>query len=416
LTDKEIKIEMKLKPDARKIFKEMQDSRFVVIVAGRRYGKTHLITYDLIWNALKYPNYNFCYVAPTYKMSKNLLWNKLLEFLPKEAIKTINKTDLLIRLWNNSTISIYGAKSYDSIRGEGFHFVYLDEAAYIPAEAWTEVLRQTIATTEGKARFISTPNGKSNWFYDLFLDDSIKSYQRTSLDGGWVPAKEIESAKKHLDEKTFRQEYLASFESTGNTVYYVYSPDNYTRREFDTSLRTILAWDFNINPLSTIIIQEFEQNKWAAVKEFVIPNQSTQAQCEIIKDFLIESNFTGDLEITGDHTGHSFNTKAARSDYNIIEYYFKNFRGYRLQTKPTRRQKDRVNATNGMFRNFNGEISLFVNPAACPKLDKDLKITEWKPNGSEINKSEGISDPSDALSYFPFNYYPILTNIEAIIV
>jgi len=405
-----------LKPNAYEIFKAMQDQRFVVIVAGRRYGKTYLIAYDIIYNALKNPDINICYVAPTYKMSKKLLWNKLLAIIPEGLLQSVNKTDLVIRLWNGTTISVYGAKNYDAIRGEGFHFVYLDEAAYIPVEAWTEVLRQTLATTQGKARFISTPNGKSNWFYDLFLDGDIASYQRTSLDGGWVPKQEIENAKKHLDEKTFRQEYLASFESTGNTVYYVYSPDNYTAREFDPGLRTVLAWDFNINPLSTIVLQEFEKDKWAAVREFVIPNQSTQAQCVMIDEFLERSHFRGELEITGDHTGHSFNTKAARSDYNIIEYYFRNYRGYRVMTKPTRRQKDRVNATNGLFRNFNGETSLFVNCRLCPRLDKDLKVTEWKPNGSEINKSEGISDPSDALSYFPYNYYPVQTKNEVLVI
>ncbi len=414
MTDLAYKIS--LKPNAMFIYKDMQPHRFVTLTTGRRYGKTSLIRTDITHKALKHSDINICYTAPTYKMAKELMWAPLIDKMPVGAIKDMNKTDLYIKLINGSKIHLFGTQNYDSMRGMGFDFVDLDEAAYQPYEAWSEVLRQTIATTKGFVRFISTPNGKGNWYYDLTLQEGIKHYFRTSIEGGWIDKQEIEQAKSQLDERTFKQEYLASFETSGSTVYYAYGDRNNCDYTYSPSRKTILAWDFNVNPLCTIIIQEIEKDKWAAVKEFVINQQNTENQCIIIDEWLTKYGKPTVLEITGDATGNSYNTKATVSDYNIIEKYFKNYTGYIKKIMVTKRQKNRVAATNAMFMNAGGNIRLFINKKQCPKLDKDLKVVEWKESGSEINKSLGVSDASDALSYFPYNYYPIITQIESYLV
>ena len=412
---------MGLKPNARHIYNDMQNHRFVLLVSGRRYGKTQLIGYDIITTAYFNAGIQIAYVAPTLKMARELMWNFLMSKTDKRLIANKNKTDNTIELINGTIISLWGGKEYDSIRGQGFHYVYLDEAAYIPVEAWTEVLQATITTTMGKVRFISTPNGKSNWFYDMYLSNMCKNYVRTSLDGGWISAEEIERVQSRCDEKTFKQEYLASFETTGNAVYYMFDDYCNTNIEYNPSARTVLCWDFNINPLCTIVVQEFEPDKWAAVHEFVIPNQNTNSQCEMIINWLDETKFNGHLEITGDNTGEGIKTSSvSRSDYDIIRAYFKNVSGFDvnrdIHKKPTRRVKDRINATNGMFRNMAGEQRLYINFDRCQKLVKDLRITEWKANGINIDKKSGVSDASDALSYFPYNYYPIENDKARIVI
>jgi len=390
----------------------MQDERFVLIVSGRRFGKTQMIGYDIINNAIQYNKIHMGYVAPTLKMAADLMWSFLMTNIDPILIRKLNKTSNTIKLINGTNISLWGGREYDSIRGQGFHYLYLDEAAYIPKQAWEVVLRPTLATTNGKARFISTPNGKTNWFYDMYLSGMCKNYVRTTLDGGWVPESEIERVKSQADEKTFKQEYLASFETTGNAVYYMFDDYCNTNIEYIPSRRTVLAWDFNINPLATIVLQEYEPDKWAAVHEFVISNQNTNAQCEVILEWLTKTGFNGKLELTGDSSGRGKKTSSvSRSDWNIIESYFKNVNGFNpamdIHLRPTRRIKDRVNATNGMLKNMLGEQRLLINFNRCPKLIRDLRITEWKENGTEIDKKPGVSDPSDALSYFPYNYYPI---------
>lgn len=347
------------------------------------------------------------YFAPTLKMARSLMWGKLMDTIEARLIKDKNKTDMYLKLWNGSKITLWGAEHYDAARGQGFDVVGLDEASYMPRELWEEVLIPTLGTTRGRSRFVTTPHGKANYYYELTNDIDFRHYQYTSLEGGWIPLEEIERARRLLDEKTFKQEYLASFETTGNTVYYLFGDYVNCNTEYNPSLRTILTWDFNINPLCTIVLQEVSKDNWVAVKEFVIPNQNTESQCEVVDNWLTATNFNGILELAGDHTGHSHNTKASRSDWQIIEKYFKNYKGYVKNTKRCVSHKDRVAATNNMFHNISLGERLKINFIQCPKLIKDLRITEWKANGVQIDKKEGISDPSDALSYFPYYYYPI---------
>ena len=51
-------------------------------------------------------------------------------------------------------------------------------------------------------------------------DKEWKSFKRKTLDGMQVPPEEIEQAKDDLDERTFQQEYLASFVNYSGMIYY----------------------------------------------------------------------------------------------------------------------------------------------------------------------------------------------------
>ena len=80
---------------------------------------------------------------------------------------------------------------------------------------WGEIIQPTLAETKGSALFVGTPSGL-NHFYDLFVkgqsqNSDYKSWQFTTLDGGFISEQEIENAKKNLDKRTFQQENLASW-------------------------------------------------------------------------------------------------------------------------------------------------------------------------------------------------------------
>jgi len=189
----------------------LDPSRFRVIVAGRRFGKTHLATVELMRAALSGKSKNCWYVAPTYKMAKEIAWDMLGQMIPSGYIDKKNETNLTINLLNGSTISLKGGENPDSLRGRALDFVIMDEFADMKPTAWTEVLRPSISDREGSAMWIGTPKGR-NHFYDLWtrgVDGAADwhSFQFTTLDGGNVSAEEIEAAKRDLDERTFSQEY-----------------------------------------------------------------------------------------------------------------------------------------------------------------------------------------------------------------
>ena len=142
--------------------------RFKVVVAGRRFGKTHLAINQLCYHA-RTPEREVWYCAPTYKQAKMIVWRKLRQrLMDLRWIEKSNDSELTIRLRNGSTIALKGADNEDSLRGVGLDYLILDEFADIKPEAFYEVLRPTLADREGSAMFIGTPRGIANWAYDLY--------------------------------------------------------------------------------------------------------------------------------------------------------------------------------------------------------------------------------------------------------
>jgi hypothetical protein len=239
------------------------DQRFRVLVAGRRFGKTYLAMVELCQAAWGSGRLAW-YVAPTYKQAKRIAWKPLKEMTRPYWAGKPNETDLRIDLISGGTICLKGADNYDSLRGDGLNFLVLDEYASIAPEAWTEVLRPALADREGRVLFIGTPQG-FNHFHELVeRADTLpdwKSFQFTTAQGGNVSPKELESAAQDLDERTYRQEFEASFETLGvGRAYYPFDRvRNAKNIAFSPQLTVCWSLDFNMNPLCSVLAQAEER-------------------------------------------------------------------------------------------------------------------------------------------------------------
>lgn len=191
-------------------------ARFRVVVAGRRWGKTALSRVLLIKFA-RQANKKIWYVAPTYKMAKQIMWRDLQDAVPRSWIKKINETNLSIQLVNGSFIELKGADKSDSLRGVGIDFLVLDEFQDMDEETWTQVLRPTLADRGGHAIFIGTPKAY-NQLYKLYKygqDPKMlrtlqwESWQFPTITSPFIPRSEIAAARADMDEKSFAQEFEA---------------------------------------------------------------------------------------------------------------------------------------------------------------------------------------------------------------
>jgi len=136
-------------------------ARFKVVIAGRRWGKTHLALRELA-RVARMPYRNCWYIAPTYRMCKQILWEPLKAKLSGlNWVAKINESDLTIVLRNGSRISLRGADNPDSLRGVSLDVAIFDEFAWIDDAAWTSVIRPTLSDRKGSAMFISTPMGRN---------------------------------------------------------------------------------------------------------------------------------------------------------------------------------------------------------------------------------------------------------------
>ena len=196
-------------------------TRFKVIAAGRRCGKSRLAATTLIIEALKCPPGSaVLYVSPTMGQSRQIIWDLLLD-LGREVIQGSHVNNLDITMINGARIYVRGADRPDTLRGVSLTYAVLDEVADIKPEAWEQVIRASLSDRKGRAMFIGTPKGR-NWFHDLWKlegDPEWKSWHFTTEDNPLIDPKEIESAKKTLSTFAFKQEYLASFSNAGADVF-----------------------------------------------------------------------------------------------------------------------------------------------------------------------------------------------------
>lgn len=128
----------------------------------------------------------------------------------------------MIILPNGGEIWVRSADNPDSLRGEGLDFVVIDEAAYVNEDTWLQAIRPALSDRQGRALFISTPNGL-NWFWDMYrmaeYDKTFASFSFPTSSNPHIPPEEIEKAKAELPELIFRQEYLAEFVSMEGSVF-----------------------------------------------------------------------------------------------------------------------------------------------------------------------------------------------------
>ena len=200
------------------------DTRFKVIVAGRRCGKSRLSAVSLLVEGLRCPQGSaVMYVAPTQGQARQIIWDLLME-LGREVISSSHVNNMDITLINGAKIYVRGSDRPDTLRGVSLTYLVLDEVADIKADTWEKVLRAALSDKKGKALFIGTPKGR-NWFYDMYNlgesgeDEEWKAWHFTTRDNPLIDPKEIEGAKKTLSSFAFKQEYEASFDNAGTDTF-----------------------------------------------------------------------------------------------------------------------------------------------------------------------------------------------------
>lgn len=186
-------------------------SRSFIPTHNTQLSKISILKYSRIKNRLIW------YVAPSYRMAKQIMWPELMASIPKQWIKKVNETTLSITLVNDTRIELKGADNPDSLRGVGIHFLVMDEVQDIDSDAWHKVLRPTLASTGGHALFIGTPKSY-NFLYELYMNgrdaknialNRWASWQFPTMTSPFIPPEEIEAAMQDMDIKSFNQEFNA---------------------------------------------------------------------------------------------------------------------------------------------------------------------------------------------------------------
>ena len=381
------------------------NTRFKVLVSGRRFGKTTLAIRELCYHA-RHPNTLCWYVSPSYRQARQIAWMKLKKKLSElRWAKKFNEADLTCQLKNNSIIALRGADNGDSLRGVGINFLVIDESADVNEQAWTEVLRPTLSDTKGKALFTGTPKGH-NWFYDLYQkgkdpnEKEWSSYLYTTKDGGWVDEEEIQQAKNDLSASVYRQEYEATWETYTGLIYASFDIEKNVRHntitEEDKTL--YIGIDFNVSPISAVVAT-IKDNVVNVVDEIRIFGSNTQELC----DEILHRYPNKKIMAFPDPSCVQRRTSAGgKTDLSILLN-----NGFVCKVlKSHMPVRDRINSVNSKLCNANNVRTLFIAPR-CKNIVNTLIKQTFKEGTSVPNKTHGIDHLGDALGYLISYLYPI---------
>lgn len=404
-----------------------EEARFRDAVCGRRFGKTFLAKAEVRRAARLAQKWNVSvedeiwYAAPTFKQAKRVFWKRLKQAIPPSwRAGKPNETECTITLKSGHVVRVVGLDNYDDLRGSGLFFLIIDEWADCKWAAWEEVLRPMLSTCKyivngiqrvgGHVLRIGTPKGY-NHCYDTWMDGQDgrepdhKSWIYTSLQGGNIPASEIDVARRKMDMKTFRQEYEASFETYQGVIYYCFERSwNKSNRTIQASESLHIGMDFNVQKMAAVVYVR-DGEELHAVGEFK-DLFDTPAMIDAIQAKHPDHEINVYPDASGDNRKSS---NASETDIALLKKA-----GFKVHVNSRNPAvKDRINSMNSRLCNTMGERRLYVNLDECPAFAKSLERQIYTDKG-EPDKSAGFDHLNDAGTYPVAYMFPIEAKITSL--
>jgi len=260
-----IEIPYKPREHQLKVHELLEGKRFAVVVAHRRFGKTvaalnHLIR-DAVLNEKETPRY--AYIAPTYGQAKRVAWDYLVKYTTPLG-GTNNISELRVDFWGRR-IQLYGSDNPDSLRGQFFDGVIIDEVGDQNPKIWTDIIRPALTDRKGWCLFIGTPKGH-NHFKELRdraeKEDGWGLLEFKASETGVVDDIELKAAKNEMGEDKYRQEFECSFDAAVEGSYYGQILNELEDKKHMQEIpreelsRTFTAWDLGMGDSTSIWVAQ----------------------------------------------------------------------------------------------------------------------------------------------------------------
>lgn len=404
--------------------------RFIYVPAGRRSRKDLIgmrkMLVDKGRGAFVVPDSLFIFAAPTHSQAKSIFW----EALKRDTHlfqKKVRESTRTIELLNGSQLLVTGLDKPERIEGITYppvKAILITEMPNTKKGMWEEHIRPILSDNDGWAILNGVPEGRNFW-YDMCLyacngtipvvvpgkgayaengQHSFHSWHSADV----LPADEIAEAKRAMDERTFRQEYEASFESTEGLAYYAFSSANIQECKYNPYKSLDIGMDFNVNPMCAVE-GHIDANIFRQHGESVLINSNTYEMVEhIINKYNLHKQKDGHYPVTvyPDATGSARESNATHTDLQILRRA-----GFRVKSRKSNpRQKDRVNSVNSLMRPMDGNIRYYIDPSCVHTIDDYAKVQRLADGRldkaqEEIGKSR--VHISDAAGYLIDYNFPI---------
>lgn len=411
------------------------ETRFQVVAAGRRSGKTLIAKKKLVQRVTRGPHSSwYVAAAPTHLQAKRIFWDDLKRMSRPFLDGKPRESDLSLRFWNGSVITVLGVDAPDRIEGSNrLQGIIGDEFASWKPDAWEVHISPALSDRgldiPGWAILFGVPEGR-NHFYRLSEaaqhgGDPEWSYHHWPSWEVLDPA-EVEKARSRMDERTFQQELGAQFLDQRGRAYYAFRREDHVRpTQYNPELPLHICFDWNVDPGVALVIQEQDMDDDAVygteptsvvLDEVWIRDSNTQKVCDALKSKWANRHRHGSVYLYGDAAGHSRSTQGiAGSDWFLVERELGKVwqrghwdrRLFKRVPKANPPVRSRINVTNTRIRTADGLFHVAVDPA-CTRLIADLEgVVRTSAGEIDKKKDPALTHLSDALGYYLFQRFAV---------
>jgi hypothetical protein len=409
---------------------------YVVCACSRGWGKSFEMSvcaltavFELMELKDEIPNKNVWIIAPTYDQVTEIYW-PLLQMLGAEEYATkFSKAEGYLDFPGNVRMELISYESVERMRGKGAYFVGWDEVSSCtkgikPKDAWESIIQPCIVTRwspkaarmhgakrAGRAFIISTPKGY-NFFHELWskMSEGVKGWISHHFDfrsSPYLDENEIMLIKNDMDPIKFAQEYMATFEDSGNSVFYMFSRKEHVREDLEDFVEgedVHVCIDFNVGIMAASVFA-LRGKQMHFLEEFK-GHPDTDALGRTLKTRYIDKGHR--VKAYPDPSGKARKTSApvGVTDFTILQSY-----GIEIYARPKAPPiTDSVNAVNRMLKNAHGVVNIFIKGSKCKGTVLSLERTSWvdrNPDTAAIDKTDGVEHYSDGVRYAVEYLFPV---------
>lgn len=217
-------------PKQKEIMKSIvaSKSKYFTVKASRQSGKSVLLEKCAFYFNMNENNLVTAFIMANQKQLV-ARFKSMIKWIPSDLIVKANSSpgNMEILFVNGSSLMFYTAGNPDSIASNSFDYMFCDEFALWPINAWPIIQPTVAAKPNAKVIIVSTPRGKNEFYkiYSMGTENEYSRYESYDMiytDNPFYDIQDVEEARKTFAEFAFKQEYLAEFIFGSSTVFGVF--------------------------------------------------------------------------------------------------------------------------------------------------------------------------------------------------
>lgn len=395
-------------------------SRFVAVAAGRGSGKTELakrrVVLALADVAADDPDPMYFYALPTFQQAKRVAWKSLKRMIPEDWLACPpNESELRIDTVFGSSLYLIGMDKPQRIEGNQWNGGVVDESCDQKPGSFDKSIYPALTHKQGWCWRIGVPKrfgvGAKEfkrvcqaWASSDDLQTASYTWESTDI----VADDDLEWAREHLDERTYNEQFLASWETAAGLVFHAFSRANVMHTEIQPQAPLIIGSDFNVDPMSWVIGQASHTSREVLLIHDELFMRNTHTGAALDELHRRYGDHPGGFAFYGDASGRARKSNANVTDYQLIEQDTRF--GKKLVDYPSANPTvaDRFAMTNALMCNANNQRRLFINPR-CKHLIEDVETRAYKEGTREPDDHGDVGHMTDALGYPIVMRYPLDT-------